>query len=52
MRARSRGAAALPIVLRMNCRQDAGDPTQIVPGFAPDLDKNENRLTFASMVRF
>jgi len=29
-----------------------GDPTQIVPGFSPDLRQDENRITFAMMVRF
>jgi hypothetical protein len=31
---------------------NTGDPTQLVPGFTPDLDNNEDRVTFAFMVRF
>jgi hypothetical protein len=31
---------------------NTGDPTQLVPGFTPDLAENEDRLTFAFMVRF
>src|SRR5262249_35689173 len=31
---------------------NTGDPTQLVPGFTPDLRRDENRVTFAFMVRF
>jgi hypothetical protein len=31
---------------------NTGDPTQVVPGFEPDLEKDENRITLAFMVRF
>ncbi len=31
---------------------NTGDPTSVVTGWSPDLDKDEDRLTFAFMVRF
>jgi hypothetical protein len=34
----------------MNCRP-ARDLAPRVPGFAPDLDHDENRITFAFLVR-
>jgi len=30
---------------------NTGDPTAVVPGFTPDLRKNENRITFNVMIR-
>jgi hypothetical protein len=31
---------------------NTGDPTTLVPGFDPDLDRDEDRITLAFMVRF
>jgi hypothetical protein len=31
---------------------NTGDPTSTVPGFTPDLRKNETRLNFALLVKF
>jgi hypothetical protein len=31
---------------------NTGDPTQTIPGFSPDLVRDENRVTLAFMVRF
>jgi hypothetical protein len=34
-----------------NLYYNTGDPTQIVPGFTPDLRKRENRLLFSLLVK-
>ena len=45
------GPGGITPQLSPNLYYNTGDPTQIVPGFTPDLRKHENRLLFSLLVK-